>query len=69
MAIAKRILGTATDVDTLEEVKKQLSRYAADAEDGSEIISECFSAVYGGADNSFALRFLEECDKIISRKR
>lgn len=69
MAIAKRILETETDADTLIEVGKRLSGYAVDASDGSEIIAECFAAVYGGANNEFALMFLEECDKLISRKR
>ena len=69
MLIAKEILGTATNAETLEQVKIKLSRYAADASDGSEIIAECFAAVYGGAPNDFALSFVEACDKIISKER
>lgn len=52
-----------------EFLEKNLSRYSASYEDGREIISECFASVYGGnTKNEFALKFVEECGKIIPQK-
>ena len=46
-----------------------LSDYAGKLLDGSEIIAECYSCVMSGVNNRFALKFVEECDKIILEKR
>ena len=69
LKIAKDITGFEAEDDLFGYLEKNLSKYSADRKDGAEIISECFSAVYGGANNLFALKFLEECDKIINEKR
>ena len=69
LKIARRLTGKETADDILDYVTKNLSKYAGAYKDGREIISECFSAVYSGIDNDFALRFVEECDKIITNKR
>ena len=69
LEIAKGILGIENDADVLEKIESILSKYAASKADGSEIISECFAAVYDNVDNDFALKVIEECDKIIANKR
>lgn len=69
ISIAKSISGKQTDEELFDYLKSALSTYSADRKDGAEIIAECFAAVYGGTNNSFALKFLEACDKIINEKR
>lgn len=69
LPIAKRISGETTWPGLREYLKKNLSIYSADAADGSEIIAECYSAVFSGTNNEFALRFVAECDKIIATRR
>lgn len=54
MNIAKQVLQMNTENDVLEYVMNNLSLYAAEYEDGREIISESFSAYYSGVDNLFA---------------
>lgn len=63
--IAMRVSGTKNTVELMEFVGKNLSIYATKDLDGSEIIAECFASVYGGGKSEFALKFVEECDKII----
>ena len=52
----------------MEYIEANLSRYAASMDNGQEIISECFSSVFGEKNNEFALDFLEECDSIILKR-
>lgn len=54
MNIAMQVLQMNTENDVLEYVMNNLSLYAAEYEDGREIISESFSAYYNGVDNLFA---------------
>lgn len=54
MNIAMQVLQMNTENDVLEYVMNNLSLYAAEYEDGREIISESFSAYYSGVDNLFA---------------
>ena len=68
MKIAAEVLGTDKASKILVYVSDNLSKYAGSLHNGLEIISEAFSAVYGGVNNNFALRFLEECDKIIDKR-
>lgn len=68
MKIAKKILGMNDEADVLDYLREALSIYSSKV-GGDEIIAECFSAVYSGVDNSFALKFVEECDKIINASR
>ena len=64
LEIAKKITGLKSTPELMVFLETNLSSYAGAFEDGSEIISECFSAVYGNIQNDFALRFIEECDKL-----
>ena len=69
LRIAKQITGIQSTPELMEYLKDNLSEYAACFEDGSEIISECFSSVFGSSvENDFALRFVGECDKLITKK-
>lgn len=68
LTISKKILGIEDDARVLEKISEILSEYAG-KQTGDEIISECFSAYFGGADNDFALKFIEECDSIILNRR
>ena len=69
LPIAKKISGKTTAKEVSEYVMEHLSIYAGARLDGSEIISECYSAVFSGVQNDFALRFVSECDKIIATRR
>lgn len=70
MAIAKKITGLTSDAKVLEYCMENLSEYSGSYDDGSEIISECFASVYNSKEkNDFALKFVEECVKIISESR
>lgn len=65
--IAKKVLETNRVADILEYCNNNLSEYSAAYADCSEIISECFASVYNSSiDNTFALNFVKECDRIIS---
>ena len=68
LEIAKKILKIEDDVALLKEIEKILSEYASTSVTGEEIIAECFSAVFSGVNNEFALKFVEECDKIIFKE-
>lgn len=63
MDIAKKILDTQSKTKVLDYVRKNLSFYSAECSDGSEIISESFSAYYGNTNNEFADKFIKECLK------
>ena len=63
MEITKRILKTNSKTKVLDYVRKNLSFYSAECSDGSEIISECFSAYYSDVNTLFAQQFLKECLK------
>lgn len=67
MKIAKKILPNMTESDIIKYISNHVSLYAADFKDGREFISECFSAYYGGASNSFAEKYVKIC-KTISEK-
>jgi len=72
--IAEKILGEKNFLnrkELLDEIKRILSTYGGSRADGSEIISECFSSVYGSnpIPGDFELRFIEECDIIIKNKK
>lgn len=67
LEIAKEVLRTDSNVTVLQYVKKNLSLYSAEYEDGREIISECFSAYYGKTHNSFASEFVKKCLKLKGR--
>ena len=67
--IAKEIIGTDSSTEVIQYVKRHLSTYAAEKKNGVEIIAEAYAAVYGSEHPcEFALKFVEKCDKIISRE-
>ena len=68
LQISKKILKEHSNAEALEKIKQRLSRYGGSA-NGDEIIAECFAAFYSGTNNEFALKFMEECDKIIKQRR
>lgn len=64
LEIALSIIGRNRK-ETMKYIAKNISEYAGEFKDGSEIISEVFSDVFGSDDPSeFSLRFMEECAKI-----
>lgn len=66
MEIAKEILQMETRTEVQDWVADNLSRYAGQYDDGSEIISECFSSVFGSSKtNGFALNFIRKCGIIL----
>lgn len=69
LEIARNIIGAKGDSELLLYIKKHVSEYAQVNGDGSEIIAECFSSVLSGQKNNFALKFIDECDKIIKKKQ
>ena len=65
LEIAKKITGINSITELMMYLENNLSLYASEYEDGSEIISEVFANVFGTDDPSeFSLRFMDECDKI-----
>ena len=64
MDIAETIMPGVGKAEIIKYVKSQLSLYAADYEDGREIISECFSAYYSGIANPFITGYIDECKNI-----
>lgn len=46
-----------------------MSLYAAYYKNGQEIISESYACVLTGVDNDFALQFVQECNKIINKRK
>lgn len=69
LEIAMKVTGIKDKNKLMEYVENNLSQYASVHENGVEIISECFSSVYSGRKNKFALLFVEECVKVISGGR
>lgn len=69
LEIAKEITGIESTPKLIEYLRTNLSKYAAEYIDGSEIISECFASVYGSAEkNEFALKFIERYRIIIAER-
>lgn len=66
--LAKKITGLQDEKDVLDRMIEVLSEYASKL-GGDEIIAECYSAVLSGINNEFALKFTQECDKIILEER
>lgn len=66
--LAKKITGLQDEKDVLDKMIEVLSEYASKP-GGDEIIAECYSAVLSGVNNEFALKFTQECDKIILKER
>lgn len=65
LEIAKKITGINSTTEVMMYLENNLSLYASEYEDGSEIISEVFADVFGTDNPSeFSLRFMDECDKI-----
>lgn len=68
--IAKKITGINSNIELMVYLEKNLSLYASEYEDGSEIISEVFSDVFGtGNPSEFSLRFMDECDKMKEKRK
>lgn len=68
MEIAMDITGNSRK-EVMRYISSNLSEYAGAFKDGSEIISEVFSDVFGSDNPSeFSLRFIEECDKIREKR-
>ena len=68
--IAKRITGINSNIELMAYLENNLSLYASEYEDGSEIISEVFSDVFGtGNPSEFSLRFMDECDKMKEKRK
>lgn len=65
LTIAKEILGIESTMEVLNYVKSNLSLYSAEYTNGSEIISECFSAYYNASGNEFANKFVTRCKELI----
>ena len=69
LEIAKTITNNQSTAEIMCYLENNLSVYSGAYKDGSEIISECFASVYGSSEmNNFALRFIDECDKIVIDK-
>lgn len=64
LKLSKTITGIDSTEKLMEYLYDNLSNYAGSFEDGEEIISECFSCVFSGVHNEFALCFLELCATI-----
>lgn len=67
--IAMRISGKRTRTELKLYLDEYLSEYAGYYTNGQEIISESYACFFTGVNNDFALKFVEECDKIIKKKR
>ena len=69
LEIAKKVSGLESTIELKEYLENILSEYSIAYDDGSEIISECFSSVFGSyKKNEFALKLVKECDSIIAKK-
>lgn len=69
LEIAMDITGSSRK-EVMRYVSSNLSEYAGAFKDGSEIISEVFSDVFGTDNPSeFSLRFIEECVKIKEKRK
>lgn len=61
LQIAMKCSGIKSKIELMEYLESHLSKYSVSYSDGSEIISECFSSVYGsGKPTDFALKFVEK---------
>ena len=65
MKVAMQVLNTERKAEVRFRVGEELSLYAAEYEDGREIISESFSGYYSKAGNQMANDFVKHCLKII----
>lgn len=66
LEIAKRITGMSSLPKLMRYLETTVSQYAGAYSDGTEIISECFSSMYGSEIKpDFVLKFMDECSKII----
>ena len=68
LEIAKEVTGIKSNAELMIYLENNLSVYASEYENGIEIISESFSSVFGGGNSDFALKIVNECDKIASKK-
>lgn len=65
LEIAKKLTGINSTTELMMYLENNLSLYASEYEDGSEIISEVFADAFGTDNPSeFSLRFMDECAKI-----
>ena len=70
LEIAKQITGIQSSTELMPFIESNLSQYSVAYADGREIISECFSSVFGSSEPSeFALKFVEECATIKMKGR
>ena len=67
MDIALKLKDGQREAEILEILGDELSLYSAEYDDGREIISESFSAVYGKVENEFAKQFVKQCE-IVSKE-
>ena len=65
MEIAYTIKAGKSRARILEDLEDDLSLYSAEYEDGSEIISECFSAFYSKTGNPFAEDYIALCKEVV----
>lgn len=68
MKIAKQVTGLESDKSVIDYALKNLSKYSSVNEKGREIIAEVFSSVYSKTNNQFALKYFDECAKIIAKR-
>ena len=68
MKIAKEVTGLNNNQSVVNFVLNNLSEYSSKDLKGREIISEVFSSVYSKTNNQFALKYFEECVKIILKR-
>lgn len=67
--VACKVTGITSKTALQDYVEKHLSKCAAGYADGREIISESFASVFGSSEkNTFALKIVQECNKIITSK-
>ena len=60
LEVSKNILNLNDNLSVFPLVFENLSEYASSFTDGTEIISEVFSAYYGNVNNDFANKFIEK---------
>lgn len=65
---AKEITKLNNNKSVVDFVSNNLSEYAGKDLKGREIVSEVFSSVYSKTNNKFALKYFEECVKIILKR-
>lgn len=68
LKVATKITGLGRK-ETMQYIGENLSEYAGEFKDGSEIISEVFSDFFGSKNpSSFSLKFIEECGKVKEKR-